>query len=148
MIKKILVPLDGSKLAEEALSYAKELAEKFEAELILLWVLHPVVVMSDYGIHTYDQLLDEEPNKANSYLSGLQEALRRTHLNTRITVLDGHPAAERIIDLACEEHVDLIVMSTHGRSGLSRWVYGSVTNKVLQHAPCPVYLIRSKEAEC
>jgi universal stress protein A len=49
------------------------------------------------------------------------------------------------MDVAAEEKVDLIVMSTHGRSGLSQWVYGSVANKVLQHAPCPVFLVRAKE---
>jgi nucleotide-binding universal stress UspA family protein len=59
-------------------------------------------------------------------------------------MLEG-PAAEEIIDLACREQVDLIVMCTHGRSGLSRWIYGSVANKVLQHAPCPVFLVKAAE---
>lgn len=147
MIKKILVPLDGSELAEKALPYAEALAEKLEAELILTWVLHPLIVMSDYGASSYETIISLEKNAATQYLATTQIELQKQHLPVRINILEGH-AADAIIELACQERVGLIVMSTHGRSGLSRWVHGSVATKVLQQAPCPVFLVRVKEAEC
>lgn len=147
MIKKILVPLDGSKLAEKALPYAEALAEKLGAELILTWVLHPLIVMSDYGASSYETIISLEKNEATQYLTTTQIELQKRHLPVRINILEGQ-AADAIIELACQERVGLIVMSTHGRSGLSRWVHGSVATKVLQHAPCPVFLVRAKEPEC
>ena len=147
MIKKILVPLDGSKLAEKALPYAEELAAKLGAELILTWVLHPLVVMSDYGASSYETIIELEKNEATRYLTTTQIEIQKRQLPVRVNILEGY-AAQTIIDLACQEKVDLIVMSTHGRSGLSRWVHGSVATKILQHAPCPVFLVRVKEAEC
>ena len=149
MIKKILVPLDGSTLAEKALPYAKSLARKFEAKLILVRVLEsvlrPILVMSGYG-EVMDQVppafrAESEINLSKLYLKIIQDKL---HLPARISILEGAPEAEAIIDFACQESVDLIVMSTHGRSGISRWLYGSVAEKVLQHAPCPVLLINAK----
>lgn len=147
MIKKILVPLDGSKLAEKSLPYAEALAEKLGAGLILTWVLHPLIVMSDYGASSYETIITLEKNEATQYLTRTQIELQKRHLPVRINILEGR-AADAIIELACQERVGLIVMSTHGRSGLSRWVHGSVATKVLQHAPCPVFLVRVKESEC
>jgi nucleotide-binding universal stress UspA family protein len=147
MFNKILLPLDGSDLAAKALPYAETLGRQFEAELILLWVLHPMVVMSDYSAHTYESIINLEKQEARSYLAARQINLTKKGLTTRIEILDG-PAAEQIIAFACQEKVNLIVMSTHGRSGLLRWVHGSVTVKVLQGAPCPVFLVRAAEAEC
>lgn len=153
MIKKILVPLDGSKLAEKALPYAKALAQKFEAKLILIrvlqTVLRPIVVMSSYG-----DMIDNVPpafqdeSEINLSKLYLKTVLDKLHLPARIRVLEGFPEADTIIDFAGQESVDLIVMSTHGRSGISRWVYGSVAEKILQQAPCPVLLVRAKEARC
>jgi nucleotide-binding universal stress UspA family protein len=147
MLKKILVPLDGSGLAEKALPYAEALGHRFEAELILLWVLHPLVVMSDYGAHTYETLIKLEKQEAQTYLALRQIDLVKKGLTTRVEILEG-PAAEQIIDLACRDMVDVIVMCTHGRSGLKRWVFGSVAAKVLQHAPCPVFLVKAAEKDC
>jgi nucleotide-binding universal stress UspA family protein len=147
MIKKILVPLDGSKLAEKALPYAEALAQKFEAELILVRVLHPMLVVADYGAMAYysQEAFQQEQVEANLYLSNIDAELRARSFRVRSKVLDGLPVAEAIIDLARQEAVELVVMSTHGRSGLGRWVYGSVANKVLQQAPCPVFLVRANE---
>ena len=147
MIKKILVPLDGSKLAENALPYAETFVEKLAAELILTWVLHPLIVMSDYGVSAYETIIDLEEKEATEYLTLMQIKLQKRSLPVRTNILEG-PVAQAIIDLACQERADLIVMSTHGRSGLSRWVYGSVATKVLEHAPCPVFLVKVKEAVC
>ena len=143
MISKILIPLDGSDFAEQALPYAAELARKFDAQLNLIWVLNPMVVMSDYGAVTYQNLVSLEKEEAESYLLVKQNELQNEGLSVQTKILEG-AVADSIIDVACQNDNDLIVMSTHGRSGLSRWVYGSVATKVLQHAPCPVFLVRAK----
>ncbi len=141
MISKILVPLDGSEFAERALPYVEELAGKLEASVILVWVLHPMVIMSDYGAATYQQITAAEQEEAKTYLRARQNELQREGLAVQFRIIEG-ATADSIIDLAFSEEVDLIVMSTHGRSGLSRWVYGSVATKVLQKAPCPIFLVR------
>jgi nucleotide-binding universal stress UspA family protein len=147
MLKKILVPLDGSKLAEKAIPYAQELVSKFDAELILTRVLQPMLVMSEYGVAFYNQQLEQEQTEAQTYLKTIKGELREFNLEATTEVLTGQPIADAIIDLACKKDVDLILMSTHGRSGISRWVYGSIASKVLQHAPCPIYLIRANSSK-
>lgn len=148
MIRKILVPLDGSILAEKALAYAEELAQKFEAELILVRVLQivPEFMAGPRGVAFYKQVAEERA-EIIAYLSEIVNQLRSRHLLVRSVVLNHGPAEDSIVALACQEAVDLIVMSTHGRSGVSRWMHGSVAGKVLHHAPCPVFLVRVAEAE-
>ena len=151
MIQKMLVPLDGSKLAEKALPYAEAFAQKFDAELILLWVLqYPAVVPLDYGgvaVPPIDPMMAQAEQEANEYLSHLQDRCRQQNIPTRIVILKSHAVADAIIDLASQEGVDVIVKTTHGRSGISRWIYGNVATKVLQRAPCPVFLVRVSEAD-
>ena len=138
------MPLDGSNLAAKALPYAEELADKFEAELIFLWVLHPMMHFAEDAVEVYEAIRKKEHEEATTYLRTAQLTPDRPHLQPVTKILEG-PIAQTIIDLAKEENVDLIVMSTHGRSGIGRWVYGSVATKVLQHASCPVYLVRATE---
>ena len=132
MFKKILVPLDGSKLAEKALAYAEELAWKFESNLILLQVSHPVPVVTQQGMPLAGIDHGEVHQSAEDYLKGIKGELRELHLPAQTVVIDSHNVAESIINVVNEKQADLIVMSTHGRSGISRWVYGSVANKVLE----------------
>ena len=148
MIKKILVPLDGSKLAERALPYAEELADKFKAELILVQILSTKQIPGDlasYPALNQDGTWPPGKEEAELYLKSLQGELRQLQIPAQTIVLGPYPIADALIDLAEEKEIDLIVMSTHGRSGLGRWIYGSVANKILQQAPCPVYLVRAKE---
>lgn len=148
MIKKILLSLDGSELAEKALPYATALAQKFEAKLFLVWVLPPMVIMSGHGeIAHYEASVLQDELRAKNYLRRVEIELLKLGLAVHIEILQNRHVADAIIELAQDKAVDLIVMSTHGRSGLSRWVYGSVANKVLQQAPCPVFLVRAKESE-
>lgn len=146
MLHKILVPLDGSILAEKALPYAEALAQKFEAELILVWVVQELTLLPlDYGgvaVPPLDTLLTQARREAAAYLSQLQEKFRQQNIPTRRVVLQSHSVADAIIDLAHREKVDVIVKTTHGRSGLSRWLFGNVAARVLQRAPCPVFLVR------
>ncbi len=149
VFEKILVPLDGSKLAEKALPYAEILAHKFNAELILLQVLYPVAFVTDFGETRFvsSDTLHEWEAKVKVYLTGIQIKLRELGLQASLEILEGNPVAEMILDLAGDRVVDLIVMSTHGYSGRKQWVYGSVASKVLEQAPCPVFLVRVKEGD-
>jgi nucleotide-binding universal stress UspA family protein len=150
MFKRILVPLDGSELVEKALPYAEALAQRFDAELIALRVLLmiPEAIGGRHGMMFQERPTRDRP-EVLVYLNGVMSQWRERHLlPARAVVLENYSAGDAIIDLACQEKVDLIVMSTHGRSGLSRLVYGSVAGKVLQHAPCPVFLVKVTEADC
>jgi len=151
MLQKILVPLDGSELAEKALPYAEAIAEKFEGELILTMVLQtPTIPLlaEPYGgvpLYNYDEMdMKERHKSAQEYLDGLQDKLRKKNIRTRTKVLENVSVADGIVELASQENIDVIVKTTHGRSGPSRWIYGSVATKVLQQAPCPIFLVRIK----
>jgi len=146
MLKKILVTLDGSEFSERALPYAIELAQKFSATLEMIWVLQPVIVMSDFGATAYENLRYMEEKEATTYLRARQRELQEGGLTVHYKLLQG-TVADVIINRAIADNIDLIVMSTHGRSGFSRWIYGSVATKVLQHAPCPVFLVRVQQGQ-
>jgi len=151
MLKKILVPLDGSPLAEKALPYAETFAQTFGGELILVWVLQqPMVMPVDHGgvaVVPLEAMMEQAEKSANEYLGQLEEKYRQKNISTRVAVLKSQTVAEAIIDLATQEKVDVIVKTTHGRSGLSRWLFGNVALKVLQGAPCPVFLVRISEED-
>jgi len=141
MYKKILVPLDGSELAEEALDHAEKLAETFDAEVILLQV---VAFMPIYGAPelVVPFVVDEKQQEAaEKYLTRLAEELKKSGLKVTTKVKVGMQVAAEIIDCAKESGVDLIVMCTHGRSGITRWVLGSVAHKVLTRAETPILLV-------
>ena len=151
MLQKILVPLDGSELAEKALPYAEALAQKFEAELILTIVLQtPTVPLlaEPYGgvpLYNYDEMdMTERRKSAQEYLAGVKDKLDKRIASIRTKVLENVSVADGIVDIAKQEKIDVIVKTTHGRSGPSRWIYGSVATKVLQQAPCPIFLVRVK----
>jgi nucleotide-binding universal stress UspA family protein len=150
MFKRILVPLDGSKLAEEALPYAETLAEKFEAELILVRVLQllpEVISAGPRGGMVFHKQTVQDRQEATTYLNEMAAQVRKVGvLSLRQVVLDAPSVTNAITELAGEESVDLIVMSTHGRSGFSRLVFGSVAGQVLHDAPCPVFLVKAKES--
>lgn len=152
MFTKILVPLDSSDLAEYALSPAIRLAGQFEGELVLLHVLDHQTVFIPEGPDLMGQIsfpesaFSQEGIAAREYLTGLNHkiGMGQPNFNCYTRLEDGDPAS-RILDTAVEEKVDLIVMSTHGYSGVTRWVLGSVAEKVMRHAPCPVLVIRSHD---
>lgn len=146
MYKRILLPLDGSKLAEAALPHAVHLARQFDSQLVLLRVVVSpyAIVAPDLVLAGTDPDLRELSTHAEQYLKGIGAQIAGQGIDVRTVVSEG-PVAEAIIDHALALDVDLIVMSTHGRGGVSRWVYGSVAERVLQGAACPVLLIRSVE---
>ena len=146
MYKRILVPLDGSKLAEQAIPYATELC-KGAITVTLFQVVHlplplaaPDVSMA-VPMPSKEELLQE----ARTYLEGIAAKLRTEGVNVKVDAVERDVVADAVVDYATEHDISLIVMTTHGRSGLSRLVFGSVAESIVRHAPCPVLLIRAKE---
>jgi nucleotide-binding universal stress UspA family protein len=144
--KRILVPLDGSSLSERALPVAMSLARKYDGQIILLYALERSGFLMKTITHPQarelaDQLNQQAEAEAQYYLMDHQDRLAKQGFDVRFLV-GNHAAAEEIINAAVEENVDLIVISTHGRGGLARWAYGSVTEKVARHARCPVLVVR------
>ena len=135
---KILLPLDGSELAEKALAPAVALAEAFSAEIILLRVVVPLALKLDPDL--YQRVIDGGQMEANIYLNSIQHrSIFSTVSVESVTVVC--KAAESIIDYAQENEIDLVAMSSHGRSGMSRWVFGSVAEKVLHKATCSLFIV-------
>jgi nucleotide-binding universal stress UspA family protein len=151
VFNKILVPLDGSKLAERALGPALALGAGSGREVLLLRVVQagppppnaaPRLVSPE--AQAGDLVLEQSWREAQLYLNSVQATPARPDVAMSTRLIAG--AAERaIVDAAREERADIIVMSTHGYSGLTRLLYGSVTEKVLGEAPCPVMVVRSPE---
>ncbi len=145
MFRRILVPLDGSPLAEAILPQVTGLSHALGAEVILLRVALAHTFPGVDPIH----LADEEVRvveEAEAYLATAAERLVREGVNAKTAVRYGQPAAE-IIDHAAVEKADLVAMSTHGRSGLSRLVMGSVAEEVVRKAKIPVLLLRAREEQ-
>ncbi|PID84897.1 MAG: hypothetical protein CSA11_06010 [Chloroflexi bacterium] len=143
MFKKILVPLDGSQLSEFALNPALALAKANKAELLLMSaVLEKGKVEIDEHTSTRPAP-DTQPMLARmqDYLNRIAELRAGTGITFRTLVLEGN-ATNCILETAVSEQVDLIIMGTHGRSGFSRFLLGSTTQKVWHQAPCPVMAVR------
>jgi nucleotide-binding universal stress UspA family protein len=144
MFKKILVPLDGSELAESVLPYVRNLAERFAAEIVLMQVsVDPVYDLILTGPKLADcalQVAGEMNNDAQSYLAQVARNIRDTGLMVSSTIEQG-TVAETILACAAKTHSDLIVLSTHGRGGPMPQITGSVTYQILHQAQVPVLLI-------
>ncbi|HET9223488.1 MAG TPA: universal stress protein, partial [Roseiflexaceae bacterium] len=147
-LRRILVPLDGSALAQQALPLAVELAMSTRAELILLTVQAPRLGDSLDGVSSYphsDELLAALRDRVLGELGDLADELCQQQVPIIPVAAEGFPA-EAIIDEAARRHVDLIVMATHGYSGIKRWALGSIADKVLHAATTPVMLVRAKDS--
>ena len=152
MYKKILVPLDGSKLAECALPHAEEVAKSSgTAKVILVSVTERVQAYraledpsQPLGTHLVPEAVGKKEKEARRYLGRIAEAMEAKGINVDTEVLLGDPA-EEIVIYAKHPGCDIIVMSSHGRSGLSRWTHGSVADRVFRHSTIPVLMIRVPE---
>jgi len=146
-IKTIFVPLDGSGLAEKALAHAVALAKrlKLAVQLLRVYALPSDAYIVADGVIAQGaaQFREATHKEAESYLDGKVETLRAEGLDHVIgTAIEGDAASE-IIELAAKTANSLIVMSTHGRSGIGRWLLGSVAEKAIQYSRAPVLLIRA-----
>ena len=143
MYRKILVPLDGSKVAEGVLPHAKALAYSEGAELILLSVgANPAMdfAFSDPGLARSAVLEQEERSK--KYIDQIEADLKSAGFRTS-TILRVGSVADVILGVAEELQVDCIAMSTHGRTGPARWLLGSIAERVVHNSKVPVLLIRA-----
>lgn len=153
MFKRILVCLDGSKLAEQVLPYATEEALRLGSELVLLQVIvvqTPHVVAagaSSYAVKAAEQQIERDETEAKAYLGGLAQPLRQKGLDVECVTLRGLQVGGAIVDYADGHEVDLIAIATHGRSGLKRLVFGSVAGFVLRKSGLPILLIKPKEID-
>jgi len=138
MLKTILVPLDGSELAEQVIPFARELAQRSGAELLLLTSIQPVGIWDATATAIN---WEREERLAQEYLDAQKERLQGAGVKVRTRCEHGDAAAN-IIGTAEAEAVSLIAISTHGRSGISRWLFGSVADRVVQAAHVPLLMIR------
>jgi nucleotide-binding universal stress UspA family protein len=158
MYGRVVVPLDGSELAEEVLPHVTEVVRGRDSRVYLLSVspllrgLAPIVVDVDAPVTDSSQSgesTQEERRRIErelgGYLRGMAKRLEPVVADVRAVVRFGRPA-EEILAFASDVDADLIAMSTHGRSGISRWVFGSVVERVLRGAACPVLLVRAGQA--
>ena len=141
--KRILVPLDGSKLAEQALPHATMLAEQFGAEIVLLKVLGPLPEPAMAGRGVVRSAEAATAQLARDYLEVVAAGLRDQAIATQTVTIEGKPYIE-IIRFAEEHEIDLVVMSTRGHSGLSRWLLGSVADRVARGATIPLLLVQAR----
>jgi nucleotide-binding universal stress UspA family protein len=141
--KKILVPLDGSEFAEKALDPALALAEAMGAEVVLFRVAQPIprtqalAEMPD----VYNDVVAATRREAEDYLNDLREQLAYDRVSTEHRAAE-EGVARQIVDYALTEDVDLVVISSHGRSGVDRWVHGSVAEKILNSSVCCTLVVR------
>jgi nucleotide-binding universal stress UspA family protein len=143
--KKILVPLDGSKLAECALEHVKTIAIGCNVpEVVLFRVVEPNLAITDAlaeGATMYNGLNDEIQKAAENYITGITIQYKsETGVDVRSALAYGN-AANEILEYVKNNHVDLIVMTTHGRSGISRWLFGNVADRVSHHSTVPVLIV-------
>jgi nucleotide-binding universal stress UspA family protein len=144
LIRKILVPLDGSKTGETIIECAEVLAEALGAELVLLQVLEPLRIVAGFESVAPSSIPQGEESikaSATDYLDKVEKPLKQKGIKTSVEIVWGS-AAERIIEYAESNNVDLITISSRGLSGVGRWVLGSVTEKVLQSGDKPVLVAR------
>lgn len=158
MYRHIVVPLDGSELAEQVLPYVKDLVRHRTLKIHLISIaplavavaapapvrMYPLVMSrADLDLHTQER--DRIEAELRNYLRAIAVDLTQEGVTPHVEVRFGEPA-EEIIAYAEDVRADLIAMCTHGRTGLARWAYGSVAEKVTRYGPCPVLLVRAQKS--
>jgi nucleotide-binding universal stress UspA family protein len=142
MFGRILVPLDGSKLAERAISVATRIARAAGGSVIVVQALG-----TDIGLYLVPQpiltgqIIDAEVVEAEKYLRDIATSINRNGVSTETVALFGPPAST-ILSVAHSHRADLIVLCSHGYTGATRWVLGSVAEKVVRHTPIPMLVLR------
>jgi nucleotide-binding universal stress UspA family protein len=142
-IKKVLVPIDFSDFSKSALKYAVNFVKKFNADLILVYVMEPIIYPPDFSmgqiaVPSIDLEMDK---RASDELAKLANKEIPAEMKVSKIVKTGKPFIE-IIETAREEDVDLIIIATHGHTGVEHILFGSTAEKVVRKAPCPVLTLR------
>lgn len=146
MYRRIVVPLDGSELAEQALPEAEQLARLIEAPMHLIRVVDPTqlpwygMFAANMDYATVQGVLGDGTKQADSYLSAIAQQTEERGLAVDHEVRQGRSSRELVASVKVG---DLIVMASHGRGGITRWLLGSVAEDLLRHAPVPVLLVKA-----
>lgn len=142
MIKNILVPIDFSDYSKNALKYAVEFAKKFSAKLFLIYVVEPIIYPADFsmGQVAIPSTDIDIQNRAEEELKKLADEIQ-TDIQVEIIIKTGKPFVE-INETAREKDIDLIIIATHGHTGVEHLLFGSTAEKVVRKAPCPVLTLR------
>jgi nucleotide-binding universal stress UspA family protein len=148
LINRILIPLDGSELSKLALPVGEELASKLKVSATLFQMANMIRIYDDgtgaSAYVDYTKFDEIEKKRVSAEMIALESDLKQKGLDVTHVVTSGWDAAYEIIELCKKIDTDLVVMSTHGRSGLSRWVFGNVAEKVLRHGETPILLINAR----
>ncbi len=148
MYQKIMVPLDGSELAECVLPHAEAIAKGCNARnVIFVRVAEPIDIRGGLGYAFSDEdrkrINTEHKAAAEKYLDQLVSRVSYDGVDVQSEVITGKAATDSIADYAIKNAVDLIIIATHGRSGISRWVWGSVADRILRSSCVPVLMVRA-----
>ena len=145
MYKRALIPLDGSAVAESIVPFILEIAGPLDMQVALVRVIVPSPPLAVEGAVVFDDV-EKLRADAEAYLAGVAAELRAKGVRVTTTVRQGEPV-EQILAAARDAEVDLIAMTTHGRSGLSRLLFGSIAAAVLTRAEIPVFMMRQTETQ-
>jgi len=142
MIKNILVPIDFSDYSKNALKYAVEFAKNFSAKLFLIYVVEPIIYPADFsmGQVAIPSTDIDIQNRAEEELKKLADEIQ-TDTQVETIIKTGKPFVE-INETAREKDIDLIIIATHGHTGVEHLLFGSTAEKVVRKAPCPVLTLR------
>jgi nucleotide-binding universal stress UspA family protein len=145
MYKRILVPLDGSALSESSLEHVKSIIGGNSAtEVVLFRVVEPISSFDASALAQSGYLMGDVQSRkkadAADYLTKLAAGLAKENINAKQVIAEGR-AAEAIMDYIDKNQVDLIIMSSHGRTGISRWAFGSVADRILHQSGIPILLV-------
>ena len=142
-VKSILVPIDFSDYSKGALKYAVEIAKKFNAKMYLIYVIEPVVYPSDFSMGQVSiPAVDHDSfNRSKDELKKLAEMEIDSNIEVEVIIKSGKPFVE-INESASEKDIDLIIIATHGHTGVEHLLFGSTAEKVVRKAPCPVLTLR------
>jgi universal stress protein A len=147
-MKKIVVPVDFSEYSKKSLRYAVEFATNFSSEILLVYVIEPVAYPADFSFGQIALPASETElrQRAEMQLEKLIETEIQSRVVARSFLRTGKPSSE-ILQLARDESADLIIIATHGHTGVEHVLFGSTAERVIRKAPCPVLSIRDKEKE-
>jgi nucleotide-binding universal stress UspA family protein len=145
MYKRALIPLDGSAVAESIVPFILEIAGPLDMQVALVRVIVPTPPLAVEGAVVFDDV-EKLRADAEAYLAGVAAELRTKGVRVTTTVRQGEPV-EQILAAARAAEADLIAMTTHGRSGLSRLLFGSIAAAVLTRAEIPVFMMRQTETQ-
>lgn len=149
MYKNVVVPLDGSELAECVFPHVETVVKGCkEPNIILLRVVEPVRIMfgeeypSSITFEQIQQAEDLKKEEAEKYLNRISEKLAKAGIKTTVKIMSGNPA-QAIVDYVDHNNIDLVILATHGRSGVSRWIWGSVADRILRSICIPIFMVRA-----